>query len=252
MKSEHRHELKANELAQFIENFPTWAKENLKMIIYVSVVLVLIGGSYVYHKYQTGVVPLKKDAQLTTSLIFLSQSKPKILEAQANGFDNSYALIQLGKNLKAVADKTNDDLKAALALIKSAQAQKMELHYRMDTVNNDDLTKQINSTKLTYQLAAQKAAKSPLLLSIAKFGIGLCEEELANFKEAKAIYTEIAENPEFKGTTTAEQAKLRLNTMDSYKKQVVFLPAPQQIPQEPLMQPQIQFAPEQANLPTEQ
>ncbi len=33
MKSEHRHELKTNELAEWIANFPTWAKENAKVLI---------------------------------------------------------------------------------------------------------------------------------------------------------------------------------------------------------------------------
>ena len=40
MKSEHRHELKTNELAEWISNFPSWTKENAKVLIPTIVVLV--------------------------------------------------------------------------------------------------------------------------------------------------------------------------------------------------------------------
>ena len=52
MKSEHRHELKTNELAEWLGNFPQWAKENLRMIIYVTVVIVAVAGVYVWNNYQ--------------------------------------------------------------------------------------------------------------------------------------------------------------------------------------------------------
>ena len=52
MKAEHRHELKTNELAQWIANFPNWAKENLRMIIYVSVVLILLIGGQGIHQHR--------------------------------------------------------------------------------------------------------------------------------------------------------------------------------------------------------
>ena len=45
MKSEHRHELKTNELAEWIAHLPQWTRENLRTIIYVSVVAVLVIGS---------------------------------------------------------------------------------------------------------------------------------------------------------------------------------------------------------------
>ncbi|MBA7624503.1 hypothetical protein ES703_31912 [subsurface metagenome] len=45
MKSKHRHDLKTNELAEWIGNLPQWARENHRTIIYVSVVAVLVIGS---------------------------------------------------------------------------------------------------------------------------------------------------------------------------------------------------------------
>ena len=55
MKSEHRHELKTNELAEWIGNLPQWARENRRMIIYVSVVAVLVIGSASWYWYNKNV-----------------------------------------------------------------------------------------------------------------------------------------------------------------------------------------------------
>ena len=52
MKSEHRHQLKTNELAEGIANSIQWAKQNYKTIIYISIVVVLAAGSYFWNKYQ--------------------------------------------------------------------------------------------------------------------------------------------------------------------------------------------------------
>ena len=49
MKAEHRHELKTNELAEWIANLPQWASDNLGMIILVFLVVVLLpAGAYTY------------------------------------------------------------------------------------------------------------------------------------------------------------------------------------------------------------
>jgi hypothetical protein len=76
----------------------------------------------------------------------------------------------------------------------------------------------------------EKASSNPPLRAAAKFGIGLCEEELGNFDKARQIYGEIADDPDFEGTVTVEQAKLRLDTMDEYAADITFKPAPKPKP----------------------
>ena len=44
MKSDHRHELKTNELAEWLRNLPEWTKENLVTIIIVVVVVAVLVG----------------------------------------------------------------------------------------------------------------------------------------------------------------------------------------------------------------
>jgi len=89
MKAEHRHELKTNELAEWIANFPQWAKENVKMIIYVSVVIILVAGAYFYRKYQKDVVGVRRQLELTRLATQLAGGKLEILNARARGMDIS-------------------------------------------------------------------------------------------------------------------------------------------------------------------
>ncbi|GAI87402.1 unnamed protein product, partial [marine sediment metagenome] len=65
----------------------------------------------------------------------------------------------------------------------------------------------------------------------AKFGLGLCEEELGNFVEARQIYSDIAANSDFEATTAAAAAKRRLNTMAGYQQKVVFKKSSEPTPQ---------------------
>jgi hypothetical protein len=100
-------------------------------------------------------------------------------------------------------------------------------------------------------MAVEKASDNPSLMAVAQFGIALCEEELGNFDEAKQIYARIAADDAFQGTATVTQAKLRFETMDDYRKNVVFAPKPKPKPRIiPLKPAEIQLGPVDTNRPT--
>ena len=251
MKSEHRHELKTNELAEWIANFPKWAKENLRMIIYVSVVVVLVAGLYFYRGYQKNVVSVRNQVNFTKLIMQLPQSKINILQAQAQGRDLSFILLQPADNLETLAQDTKDDQMAALALIKRAEALRTELHYRLEVASEQDVVAQISRAKASYTEATEKSLSNPSLMAMAKFGLGLCEEELGNFKQAEQMYRDITANPDFEGTTTITQAKRRLDTMADYRQKVVFKASPIKLgkpaPVEPIMRPEIVIEPPDIN-----
>jgi len=249
MRAKHRHELKTNELAEWIANFPQWVKENLRMIIYVSAVVVLVAGSYIFHWYRKNVESVRKQLELTRLIAQLSRGKTQILQAQARGVDISYMLIQTADALQAAAQSAKDDQMTALALIKRAEALRMELHYRFGTVDERDAITQIELAKASYAEAVEKSSGSPALLAAAELGLGLCEEELGNFSKAQQIYSDIATNTLYEGTVAAAQAKVRLDTMADYQRKVVFKPAAKPAPTKTeLLRPQIQLSPVDINL----
>jgi hypothetical protein len=226
MKSSHRHELKTNELADWLSNLPQWAKENRTMIIGALVLIVAVAGLYIWQVYAKRVASVRRQHRFTNLINELALSKVQVLQANSQGRDLSFILFQPAENLKTFAQNTNDGQMAALALIKRAEALRTELHYRLDTVAKQDFVAQINRAKLSYTEAIQKASSNPSLIAVATFGLGLCEEELGNFEQAAQIYRNITTSPNFEGTVAKTAAAHRLDTMADYKGKVVFKPSP--------------------------
>jgi hypothetical protein len=249
MKSEHRHELKTNELAEWLSNLPQWTKENLTTVIIILAVVVAASAFYVRYRYRKSAV-VEEQLEFTNLLNQLSASKMQVLSAQAQGRDLSFILLQPANSLGTFAQNAKNDRMAALALIKQAEALRTELHYRPGTVSNEDLTSQINQAKAAYTEAIQtrlQGTSNPSLTAAAEFGLGLCEEELGNFEKAQQIYQIIAENPDFEGTVAVTQAKHRLETMADYKQKVIFKSAPAPAA---ASKPTIPIKPVDVNLPS--
>jgi len=255
MKPDHRHELKTNELAEWIANFPQWAKENRITITGVLVIIVVVGGLYIWRIHSKNVA-IRTQIELTGLVSQLMGSKMQILSAQAQGKDLSYILVQRGgpaDRLKIFSQNVNNDQMAALALIKQAEALRTELHYRPGTVSKQDLTTQINQAKASYIEALEihlRRTSNPSLQAVAKFGLGICEEELGNFEKAQQIYRDITETGDFEGTVAKAAAEQRLETMADYKTKVVFKPSPKPKPPAPA-KPPIEIKPAEANLPAD-
>jgi tetratricopeptide (TPR) repeat protein len=226
MKAEHRHELKTNELADWIIHFPQWVKENLRMIIYLSVVAIAFAGIYIWNYYQKNVIVANERQQFTVLMNELEHNKRQSVNLQAQGADYSYTLIQTANKLRNFAQSTKNNNMAAMALIKSAAALRTELHYRMGKVGSQDFKSQIDKAKTAYSQAVERAQENLSLKAIAIYGQGLCEEELGNFEQAKQVYRQLEEDPAFEGTTARASAVHRLAVMDDYRTKLVFLERP--------------------------
>jgi len=225
MKSDHRHELKTNELAEWLGNLPQWTKENLVTIIIAVAVVAVAGALYGWRLYSKNVLLVQEQTEFTNLLNQISGGKMQILQGQeSQGRDWSFLLLQPANNLQTFAQKTNHKRMAAMALIKRAEALRAELHY--GSVEEQYLVNQTNLAKASYTEAFEKCPTIPSLAATAKFGLGICEEELGNFEQARQMYQDIAGNPDFESTLAAVQAKRRLETMADYQQNLVFKPAP--------------------------
>ena len=234
MKSDHRHDLKTNELAEWLNNLPQWAKENSITITVTAALVIGVAAFYIWRFYNTNILA-QKQLELSNLIGQVIESKTQILRAQAEGKDISFILLQPADDLRVFAQDVDDDRMAAFALIKRAEALRTELHYRSGSVTTEEAATQINLAKDSYTEAFETCPNVPALAAMAKFGIGLCEEELGNFEAAEATYRDVCENPDFEGTVAAVQAKQRIETMSDYRQKVVFKPAPQRSPVETVM-----------------
>ena len=162
MKSDHRHELKTNELAEWLSNLPQWTKENLVSIIIAVVIVAAAGTVYGWWFYSKNVLQAKEQTDFTSLLNQISSGKMQILQGQqAQGRDWSFVLLQPANNLQTFAQNTSNKQMAALALIKRAEALRAELHY--GNVEQQYLTNQTNLAKSSYTEALEKCSSIPSL-----------------------------------------------------------------------------------------
>ncbi len=243
MRPDHRHELKTNELAEWLNNLPQWARENSITIICVSALIIGIATFYVWRIHSKREVA-RRQLELSGLVSQLFDSQMQILRAKAQGRDLSFILLQPADNLRIFAQNADDNQMAAFALIKQAEALRMELHYRQGIVPEQEVAAQINQAKASYTEVLERCPTDPSLTAMAKFGLGLCEEDIGNFEVAEQIYRDITTNPDFDCTVAAVQAKLRLETMADYKQKIVFRPAPKKPAIKSIM-------PADTNLPTD-
>ena len=239
MKSDHRHDLKTNELADWLAHFPEWARQNRTNIIAVAVVLVVAVVVYFWIFYRRDVVSVQNQTRLTNLMSQVSQQMNGVARATMQNTEQSFALLPVTQELQEFAQTVSKGDMSALALIERAEVLRAELHYRLADVSREDLTRQIGQAQASYQQALARKPSSALAAA-AHFGLGLCEEELGNFDKAAEICRDVAQKPEYAGTAGQAAAAYRLQIMDDYKGKVVFkLAPPPQASQPQAIQPQM-------------
>lgn len=225
MKSEHRHELKTNDLAEWISNFPNWAKENALVLI---ATLVVVAGAvgYLFWSQSSATADEQDRADFTEALSRLMQTKDRV------GTDLTAAddmpLLMTADNLASVAASSTRDGMAAFALIKRAEALRSAVFLQTrDT--QEEIALQIESAQASYRDAQAKAVNHKALLAVATYGLGLCAEELRQFDEAEQIYRDMLADSNLKGTAALASAEYRLRTLHRYRSEIVFNDAPEEV-----------------------
>ena len=226
MKSERRHELATNELADWVMHFPEFVRKNRSTIIIIAILVVAIG-IYSFYYYTSGTGTDRNREKLTSYLERANRSKEETVQGRIQGLGISDEFFITAKQLEALAMELEltSPVSSAMALIKQAEIIRTELHYRAEEVTADIFRYQIGQAKTIYQKAMDKAPDNATISGMAKFGLGLCAEELGDFEGAMKIYQEISTDPRYKTSLCAARAQLRAKTMDDYKGEVFFTKA---------------------------
>ncbi len=228
MDAEHRHDLKTNELAQFISNAPKLIHENVMPIIGVVLIIAALVTWPTFTRMRVAAETQEK-AQSTQVIERLGQNKVLAIQGRLQDTQLSNSMLLLADSMKKVADGAKTWQVAALALIKRGETLRTDLHYKAGIVNPDVLKNRIEQAKTAYEQAILKAEGKPegaIFIAMAQFGLGLCAEEVGDFTEAAGVYRMILATREFKGTIPAAQARLRLETLADKAARFVFVDAP--------------------------
>lgn len=222
MKAEHRHELKTNELADWIANFPQWFKENqLTVIIGAILVLGLIAYTIFFYHRENRIWD-EKQARATSLLEQLRWEKQTVIQGKQQGLGVSDLFLNTASALQTAGSETQNEIQAALILIKRAEVLRTELHYRPTIANPNDRKSQLQQAQQLCDQAVEKAKGDPTIMAMAEFGKGLCLEDMGDFAGAQKIYEKIIAVPEYKGTSYVSRAQLRLDTMKDNEQKVQF------------------------------
>ena len=162
MRSDHRHELKTNELADWIANFPEWANKNRTSLVAAAAVILVALLVYFVSFYRTNVVSVGNQTRLTTLVTEVPQQMSRIASAAMQGQDESYVLVQTEQDLQDFAQKSSNNDMAALALIQRGAAARAELHYRLSEISHDELVKQMAKAQASYQQALDRKPSLPV------------------------------------------------------------------------------------------
>jgi hypothetical protein len=229
MDSEHRHELKRNELADGIAHFPEYVRKNYMQVIGV---ILIITGVFLWLfwtpiKGKFADTGMQKQALTTKSLEQVAVNKVMSIRADVAASPDSF--LMAASKLGLEASETDSPLAKALILIKRGEALRSDLHYKAGMQDEAVVASQIQETKKTYEQAIAQAEGQPggaSFVAMATFGTGLCAEEVGDFARAEGIYKSIVSNPEFEGTVFPTQAQGRLDILEDNKGKIVFAKTP--------------------------
>jgi tetratricopeptide (TPR) repeat protein len=227
MDSEHRHELRTNELADTLTHLPELIKKNANMIIGLALIAAAFITWPMFSKMSRQKV-LVQESEMTQAIQLLDQDVVNVLRAAPDDAQAKLdALISLRTNADDLLQKAstidNPDL-AAMAQIKAAQALRTELHLRQE-VDVATLDSQIQKAKDAYQKALE-TADTPTLKAMAQLGLGLCSEELGQTAQAAEIYKQIIDDESCKATVPAVQAQQRLDGLEDNSETFNFAEVP--------------------------
>ena len=228
MDAEHRHELKTNELADWLGHLPQFLKDNSNTII--GVVLICVGLiSWPIFNKMSQQKDMAQQTEITQSIQMLDQDVYEVVSAQeddvlAQTEALNTMLINADTLIEKASESDNPNL-AALAMIKGAQAIRTQLHLRK-AMDAETLETQVDKARQAYQKAFD-TAQTPTLKAMAQLGLGLCSEELGQTAQAAEIYQQIVDNETYQATALPVQAQQRLDNLDENAEAFVFAEAPE-------------------------
>jgi tetratricopeptide (TPR) repeat protein len=240
MDSAHRHELKTNELADWVGHLPDFIRRNYLQIIGAGLIIVGLVVLPVFKRMRRRAA---RKQQSKIMQLIQKVEQDKVMAVRGGGVDIRNLLLISANSFEAEAKNAKNPYSAALALIKRAEALRSDLHYKVGRVERAVVQAQIDQARSAYQQAIEKAQGNNTLIAMSKFGLGLCAEEVGKFDQANQIYEEIAANVDFEGTVFPAQAQLRLELMDDNRARFVFVEAPEPQPEETGLTMPEQFTP---------
>lgn len=204
MKSQRRHDLKANTLAQGIGSFPMfWHKHGTKVMVAVCAVLVIV----LFTKYQMRAAAQKRQAAgeaYATALNSIANLQrlemiddPKVadeqrreIQAQANGAIDQVLENTKDNALKAEAMYARGELNWNLAM-----SQELTHASTRPTKGEQSSEELLDRAKQAYEAALSTAGARPLTVTTSRLALANIAEQRHQWDAAQAQYQQVINDP---------------------------------------------------------
>lgn len=245
MDAEHRHELKTNELADWLRQTPEYLKKNANTIIGIALIVIGLVTWPMFSRWRAA-SDYAKAASVAEAIDSLQRDLSNLLQAASKDtqarLDAASAVNVSNKALQEQAQKATDPNLKALALMKAAQGIRTELLWRAEAIAVQDIEAKTQQAQRLYQQALEMAV-NPTLRAMAQFGWGLCAEQLGQRDQAVSIYQAILKEPSYATTHFPALAQRRLDHIDKNMVAVVFAAAPAETTPAPAAAAEMMAAP---------
>lgn len=230
MKADHRHELKTNALADWMAHFPEWSKSNAKPLIGGTALVVLIVVAVLWSQYNNTVLAHTYRTQFTSALADQEIVVMQVAQSSTQGEDTSINLGESSLNLGELAKNASSDTMAAMAYLKQAEMLREQTHFENGQPAPQTVADRIEMAKEAYNNALKKGKANKTLMSLAHYGLGLCAEELGQFKEAETLYQTLISDAAYDGTLGKASAVNRIESMACFDGAISF-PIVEEVPE---------------------
>lgn len=226
MDADHRHELKTNELTDWLSHLPEFIKKYANQIIGIILIIAgLISFGVFHQKKKAGLI--QEQSEIVSYIDSVERSRYQTAQGEPIAPEKSLRI--LATSLGEQADLTENVNLAALALIKKADALRADLHFQ-ENPTDEVISERISEARTAYEKALEIVNK-PLLKALAEMGLGLCAEEVGEYDKARKIYEKVVAIEDNTAIVAIEHAKRRLNKLEDNSKPVFFVKAPEPEPQ---------------------
>jgi hypothetical protein len=249
MKSEERHKLKSNELAQSIMELPDYfRKQGKKWITLLVVVLVVLVGLTVFRSSRLAAQE-QRSSRLQNLVVESKKIQRQAIESAQSGAASDDFLVDsfddsagpLANELANLAQESSGKPVKKTALLQRARLLRSQLFYTNSPISPAKKQELLSQVESIYQSVLLNYSHDVIASGSAQIGLALVAEDRLQWDQARQAYQAILDEAEGKwsGTIFPSQASLRLQAIGELEneQEIIFqwveeLPVAETLPDE--------------------
>jgi len=247
MRSEERHKLKTNELADSLVGLRDWVKNNASQVVggIMIIAAVIIAVQWWFNSRAQGVQRHAVNLQQQLLSVERLQSNAASQAQDPDDKENTI-LLTTGYNIDAetaamgqLAKKGNKNGLGATALLAQADAFRSELMFSTEPLDDAAREDILTQASKLYEKAFTEAPNSAYAVGYGHLGLGLVAEDRGDMDAARKQYETILSHKDglLAGTVWPGHARQRLKVLEDIAGELITFPeAPEPEPTEPAIE----------------